>query len=305
MKMEYFGPKEESSGVAKFPTQPLPRGRRAVLPARHPGTSRAFIIPTGSLRYALVQYQEQEMNSDRYLSQNRHDAGRQLAQALGGYKGAQDTIILALPRGGAVVGLEISLALGLPMDVLVTRKLGNSGNSKLAMGALAETRYRHLNADIIQQFNVCEAELQEEVRRQHEEINRQIQQYRRGQPLPSLSTRTVILVDDGIATGATFYASLAALRAGSVRRLIAAVPVAPPRVLSELQPQVDEAVILEMPTLFFGIGQFYLTLHRSVMRKSSSALSSHEQSPAIRDWAEHPLRAPKPDRRYRCERWWR
>jgi putative phosphoribosyl transferase len=197
------------------------------------------------------------MNSDSYLFQDRHDAGRQLARALGRYKGAQDTIILALPRGGVVVGLEISLALGLPMDVLVTRKLGTPGNPELAMGALAETGYRHLNTDIIEQFSVSQSELEEEVQRQYDEINRRIQRYRRGQTLPSLADRAVILVDDGIATGATFYASLGALRACRVRRLIAAVPVAPPRVPVELRSQVNEIIILETPALFFGIGQFY------------------------------------------------
>lgn len=197
------------------------------------------------------------MIADRYLFQDRHDAGRRLARALGGYKQAKDTIILALPRGGVVVAVEISLALELPMDVFVTRKLGTPGNPELAMGALAETGYRHLNADIIQQFNVSNSELEDEVRRQHEEINRRIQRYRRGRPLPPLANRTVILVDDGIATGATFYASLTALRESGVRHMVVAVPVAPPHVPRELRSQADEVVILETPAVFFGIGQFY------------------------------------------------
>ena len=197
------------------------------------------------------------MIANGFLFQDRQDAGRQLAQALERYKGAQDTIILALPRGGVVVALKISLALGLPMDVLVTRKLGTPGNPELAMGALAETGYRHLNTDIIQQFGVSEIELEQEVQQQRAEIDRRIQRYRQGQPLPSLTDYTIILVDDGIATGATFYASSAALRAVPVRHLIAAVPVAPPRVPFELRSQVDEAVVLETPAVFFGIGQFY------------------------------------------------
>ena len=194
---------------------------------------------------------------DGYLFQDRQDAGRQLARALAVYKGLPHAIILALPRGGVVVGLEISLPLGVPMDVLVTRKLGTPGNPELAMGALTETGYRHLNTEIIQQFAVSDRQLEQEVQRQRMEIDRRIQRYRRGEPLPSLADRTVILVDDGIATGATFFASLAALRVGSVHRLIAAVPVAPPRVPFELRSHVDEAVILETPALFFGIGQFY------------------------------------------------
>ena len=155
------------------------------------------------------------------LFQDRHDAGRQLAQALILYREARDTIVLALPRGGVVVAYEISLALHLPLDVLVTRKLGTPDNPELAMGALAETGYRHLNTDVIREFAVSQHELEEEVRRQQQEINRRIQRYRQGQRLPFLKDQTIILVDDGIATGATFYASLAALRDMRLRRLIA------------------------------------------------------------------------------------
>ena len=200
------------------------------------------------------------MNRDQEgcLFEDRHDAGRQLAQALIQYREARDTIVLALPRGGVVVAYEISLALHLPLDVLVTRKLGTPENPELAMGALAETGYRHLNTDVIREFAVSQHELEEEVRRQQQEINRRIQRYRQGQRLPLLKDQTVILVDDGIATGATFYASLAALRDMHLRRLIAAVPVAPPHTPRDLKPKVDEVVILATPSLFFGIGQFYL-----------------------------------------------
>lgn len=200
------------------------------------------------------------MNRDQEgcLFEDRHDAGRQLAQALIQYREARDTIVLALPRGGVVVAYEISLALHLPLDVLVTRKLGTPENPELAMGALAETGYRHLNSDVIREFGVSQHELEEEVRRQQQEINRRIQRYRQGQRLPLLKDQTVILVDDGIATGATFYASLAALRDMHLRRLIAAVPVAPPHTPRDLKPKVDEVVILATPSLFFGIGQFYL-----------------------------------------------
>lgn len=192
-----------------------------------------------------------------FVFRDRRDAGRRLAHALSRYKGAKDTIILALPRGGVVVGYEISLALHLPLDVLVTRKLGTPGNPELAMGALTETGYRHLNTDVIQSFGVSPEELEEEVRRQQQEIDRRIARYRGGRALPPLSGWTVILVDDGIATGATFYASLAALRALGAGRLVAAVPVAPTHVPDELRSKVEEAVILGTPQLFFGIGQFY------------------------------------------------
>lgn len=191
------------------------------------------------------------------LFHDRHDAGRRLAQVLIPYKGTKDAIILALPRGGVVIGYELSRALHLPLDVFVTRKLGTPGNPELAMGALTETGYRHLNTDIIQSFGVSPVELEEEVQRQQQEIERRIKQYRKDKSLPPLSGRTVLLVDDGIATGATFYASLEALRVLKVHRLVAAAPVAPPNVRSELGARADEAVILETPQPFFGIGQFY------------------------------------------------
>ena len=191
------------------------------------------------------------------MFRDRHDAGRQLAHALIRYKGAKDTIVVALPRGGVVTGYEVSLALRLPLDVLITRKLGTPWNPELAMGALAETGYQHLNADIIQSYEVSQSRLEEEVRRQQQEINRRIERYRGGRPLPSLKDQTVLLVDDGIATGATFYASLGALRTAHVARIVAAVPVAPPEAASRLKSLVDEVVILQTPALFFAIGQFY------------------------------------------------
>ncbi|MGE3151594.1 MAG: phosphoribosyltransferase [Nitrospiraceae bacterium] len=197
-----------------------------------------------------------------YLFKDRRDAGRQLAQALQRYRNATQTLVLALPRGGLVVAYEISLALHLPLDVLVTRKLGTPGNPELAMGALSETGYRHLNRDVLDSYNVPARELEEEVHRQQREIARRIERYRQGHALPALAGWTVILVDDGIATGATFYASLAALREMKVGRLVAAVPVGPDRTQEDLRGLVEEVVILYTPASFYGIGQFYADFHQ-------------------------------------------
>jgi putative phosphoribosyl transferase len=191
------------------------------------------------------------------MYRDRHDAGRQLARALVHYTGARDTIILALPRGGVVVGYEVSLALHVPLDVLITRKLGTPGNPELAMGALAETGYRHLNPDVLRTYGISHSQLEAEVRRQQAEIDRRIERYRGGRSLPVLENQTVVLVDDGIATGATFYASLGALRQSAARRLVAALPVAPPDAVHQLKTLVDEVVILQAPAVFFAIGQFY------------------------------------------------
>jgi putative phosphoribosyl transferase len=196
-------------------------------------------------------------NGEVALFRDRHDAGRRLAQRLLHYKEAKDTIVIALPRGGVVVGYDISMALRLPLDVLITRKLGTPSNPELAMGALAETGYRHMNEEVIREYRVSKKDLDEEIRRQNSEIGRRIQRYRGGRALSSLKGQTVILVDDGIATGATFFASLGALLKAEATRTVAAVPVAPPRVLAEVKMLVEEVVVLHASEWFFGIGQFY------------------------------------------------
>jgi len=188
---------------------------------------------------------------------DRHDAGQRLAQKLLHYRDAKDTIVIALPRGGVTVGYDISLALRLPLDVLITRKLGAPSNPELAMGALAETGYQHMNEDVIREYHVSKAEVDKEILCQEKEVRRRIERYRGGRALPSLKGQTVILVDDGIATGATFYASLGALLKAETSKIVAAVPVAPPRVLAELKMLVDDVVVLHTSEWFFGIGQFY------------------------------------------------
>ncbi len=191
------------------------------------------------------------------MFKDRHDAGRWLAQKLLPYKEAKDAIVIALPRGGVVVAYEISLALRLPLDVVITRKLGTPSNPELAMGALAETGYQHMNREVIRGYRVSPAQIEQEVVRQRCEIDRRVERYREGRPLPDVKGKTVILVDDGIATGATFFASLGALLKAEAARTIAAVPVAPPHVVAELEPLVDEVVVLHTSDWFFAIGQFY------------------------------------------------
>jgi putative phosphoribosyl transferase len=201
------------------------------------------------------------MNVDSYgasrIFRDRHDAGQRLAQNLLHYKGARDTIVIALPRGGVVVGYDVSCTLRLPLDVLITRKLGTPSNPELAMGALAETGYVHMNPDVIREYEVSKAQLDEELLYQKCEVQRRIQRYRGGRALPPLKGQTVILVDDGIATGATFFATLGALVKSETARVVAAVPVAPPRIVIELKTLVDEVVVLHTSEWFFGIGQFY------------------------------------------------
>lgn len=215
------------------------------------------------------------------LFKDRHHAGHQLAQRLLRYKGANETMVIALPRGGVVVGYDISRELQLPLDVLITRKLGTPFNPELAMGALAETGYQHLNEDVIQGYGVSRAQLEEEIQRQKMEIQRRIRRYREGRTLPSLKGQTVLLVDDGIATGATFFASLGALLNAETAKIVAAVPVAPPRVVAQLTGLVDEVVVLHTAEWFFGVGQFYEEFQQveddeviDCLRAAQAALSS-------------------------------
>ncbi len=217
------------------------------------------------------------------MFRDREDAGTQLAQALDHYRRAPKTTVLALPRGGVAVGYEISLRLGVPLDIFVTRKLGAPGNPELAMGALAETGYRHLNPEVLRTYGVSEADLESEVARQQREIARRIQHYRGGAPLELQTDTTVILVDDGVATGATFFASVSALRKLGVGRLVAAVPVAPPETAYKLRLNTDECIVLATPSLFFGLSQFYADFPQledeEVLRYLTQAKAALRSSP--------------------------
>jgi putative phosphoribosyl transferase len=185
---------------------------------------------------------------------DRHDAGRRLAGALVHLRDRRP-FVLAVPRGGVVVGAEVADALSAPMDVVVPRKLRSPFNPELAIGAVAEG-----GAVVVDQetaFGVDQAYLDGEVSAQRHEIARRVQVYRKGRPLPDLTGWTAIVVDDGIATGATLAAALRAARTLSPARLVAAVPVAPPEGVARLANEADEVVCLDAPAAFHAVGQFY------------------------------------------------
>ncbi len=191
------------------------------------------------------------------MFQNREEAGDRLAALLNTYQDHPSAIILALPRGGVSVGYRMSLALRLPLDVFITRKLGAPGNPELAIGALAETGATFLNQEVINSLAVSSMDLEREVRIQQEEIARRQVAYRSGRPLPSLGGRTVILVDDGIATGATFFASVSAVRSLRPERIVGAIPVGPSETIERLRQQLEEVVVLDTPAFFFAVGNQY------------------------------------------------
>jgi len=186
---------------------------------------------------------------------NRVDAGQRLAAALDRYRGP-DTIVLAVPRGGVVVGCEVAAFLGAPLDVIIPRKIGAPGQPELAIGAIGDD-VSVLDEETIMYLHVSEAYIRDEIERQRHEIERRWHLYREDRPFPDVRGKTVILVDDGVATGHTTMAAARALRKKNPGKLVLAVPVAPPESVARLRPEVDELVVLETPEPFFSVGSWY------------------------------------------------
>lgn len=191
------------------------------------------------------------------IFEDRQDAGRRLAAELEEYRGT-DALILALPRGGVVTGYEVSAALGLPLEVFISRKIGAPGNPELAIGAIAESDGEWIDQEAIALLGVSQEYIREETERQRREIERRIQKYRQGRPLPPLAGRTAIVVDDGIATGYTMLAALRGLRKAHPAILVAAVPVAPEESLWKVSRESDRVVCLATPEPFYAVGFHYV-----------------------------------------------
>ncbi|HSL04983.1 MAG TPA: phosphoribosyltransferase [Nitrospiraceae bacterium] len=191
------------------------------------------------------------------MFRNREEAGRILADKLSHYRNDPTGLILALPRGGVAVGYQLSLALHVQLDVFITRKIGAPGNPEYAIGAVAETGSRALNHDAVNSFGLSRYELDRLVHAQEKEIDRRKNLYRQGRSLPQLTGRTVLLVDDGIATGSTFMASALAIRSLQPRRLVGVIPVGPPSTIREVRTYVDELVVLMTPEPFEAVGNFF------------------------------------------------
>ncbi|CAI8869309.1 phosphoribosyltransferase [Methylocaldum szegediense] len=191
------------------------------------------------------------------LFENRTDAGRRLAEALRAYAGRCDVIVLALPRGGVPVAYEVARALNAPLDLLIVRKLGTPGNPELAMGAIASGDASVLNRDVISLYRISGEIIEQVTANERQELERRERLYRGDRPYPELENRCIIVVDDGIATGATIRAGLAALRRKNPACIVVAVPVAPTDTLERLRAEVDDVVCLTTPTPFFAVGQAY------------------------------------------------
>jgi putative phosphoribosyl transferase len=191
------------------------------------------------------------------LFQNRFDAGERLSRQLQSYRNDPNTIILALPRGGVPVGYAIAKALQLPLDILIVRKLGVPFQEELAMGAIASGDVIFFNDDVIADLGISEAQINRVIEAQKAELSRREKKYRQDRPFPAIEQKNIILVDDGIATGATMHAAIIALRKLSVKKIIMAVSVAPRETLAKFSKLVDEVACLHSADVFYGVGAFY------------------------------------------------
>jgi predicted phosphoribosyltransferase len=188
---------------------------------------------------------------------DRADAGRRLADALDAYRNQPAVLVLALPRGGVPVAVEVARRLHAPLDVFLVRKLGVPGREELAMGAIASGGVRVLNPDIVQGLAIPDAIIDAVAEREGRELARRERAYRDERPAPIIKGQTVILIDDGLATGATMRAAAAALRRQQPARLVVAVPVAALATCDDLRAEVDQIVCAITPEPFYAVGAWY------------------------------------------------
>jgi putative phosphoribosyl transferase len=191
------------------------------------------------------------------LFKDRADAGRKLAQELPGYGDRTDVIVLGLPRGGVPVAFEVAKALKAPLDIFLVRKLGAPGQEELAMGAIAPGGVRVLNHNVVQALNISDEIIETIAAGEQQELERREQAYRGDRPKPDVRGRTLILVDDGLATGASMRAAVIALRRQEPAGIIVAVPTAAAETCEALKGEVDEIVCVATPQPFLGIGASY------------------------------------------------
>jgi putative phosphoribosyl transferase len=189
--------------------------------------------------------------------ENREHAGRVLAERLGKYAGRDDVLVLALPRGGVPVAFEVAQALHAPLDIFLVRKLGVPGHEELAMGAIASGGVRVINHEVVDSLGISPAAIERTAASEERELKRREQAYRGSRPAPEVEARTVILVDDGLATGSSMRAAVAALSQQKPARIVVAVPVAAASTCEDFQAEVDEIVCATTPEPFLAVGRWY------------------------------------------------
>jgi putative phosphoribosyl transferase len=214
---------------------------------------------------------------------NRAEAGRVLAEKLEKYRGRHDVIVLGLPRGGVPVAYEVAKQLGVSLDVFIVRKLGVPGFEELAAGAIASGGVRVLNEDVVQALPNADEIIDSVTAKERIELERREQSYRDGRPSPELRGRTVILIDDGLATGATMRAAVKALRQRGVAKIVVAVPVGPPETCREFEDEADEVVCATAPEFFQAVGQYYEDFSQTTDDEVRELLGRAAQNPEIQN----------------------
>ena len=188
---------------------------------------------------------------------DRADAGRRLAEKLSGYRNRPDVVVLGIPRGGVPVALEVAKRLSAPLDIFLLRKLGVPGHEELAFGAIASGGVRLLDQEVISGLRISNEDIEHVTSAELEELKRREKAYRGERPALNVKGKTVIVVDDGIATGSSIRAGIQALRQLQPARIVVAAPVAPIGTYNQLRNETDEVICVLMPQSFYAIGQFY------------------------------------------------
>jgi putative phosphoribosyl transferase len=215
------------------------------------------------------------------LYQDRFEAGQRLATKLMAYADRQDVLVLGLPRGGVPVAYEVAKALHAPLDVFIVRKLGVPGREELAMGAIATGGIRVINESVVRMLHIPERIIDEVTAKEQQELERRERLYRDDRPPPDVHDCTVILIDDGLATGSTMRAAIAALRLQQPAHIVVAVPVSAPSTCEELGREVDEIVCAQTPEPFYGVGLWYEDFSQTTDEEVHDLLAQAEQEKPV------------------------
>jgi len=213
---------------------------------------------------------------------DRSEAGRILAGKLAGFANTPDLLVLALPRGGVPVAFEVARALKAPLDVFLVRKLGVPGHEELAMGAIASGGVRLLNQEVVNHLRISADVIERVTATERDELRRRDRAYHGNRPAINVRGRTVILIDDGLATGSTMRSAIVALRKQEPRRIVVAVPIASPATCEEFQSEVDDVICARTPDPFYAVGLWYEDFSQTTDEEVRDLLAraAQEQSPA-------------------------